>query len=46
MTTTKNKSKLIYKESDAMIKKPKGYKQSTDNLPDMKKVKEYYSKTK
>ena len=40
-----NKPKVKpYKESSKMLKPPKGYKKSTTNQPDPKKVKEYFGK--
>ena len=42
----RKEKEFIYKEPETMLKKPKGYKRDSDNLPDMKKVKQYYSQKK
>ena len=46
MATRKTIKLKTYKESGEMLNSPKGYKRNTDNQPDMKKVKAYYSKKK
>ena len=35
-----------YVEPGSMLNPPKGYKRNTENMPDPKKVKAYYSKKK
>lgn len=46
MIKYKKDTKIFYKEPDDMIKKPDNYRKNTDNIPDMKKVKKYYSQKK
>ena len=43
MMKKRQAEKQVYKESENMLKMPKNYKPSTENLPDMKKVEQYYS---
>lgn len=46
-TAPKNAPKVkSYTESKGLTNPPKGYKKKSDNQPDLKKVKDYYSKKK
>ena len=46
MATKKIAKAKGYTESKNMLSTPKGYKKNTENMPDPKKVKDYYSKKK